>query len=161
MSKSMMRVVLLGLIALAVLVPGCARAGVLVAGEGYEILGQGAPPDGGSEAPLAFALREDAPASEIPAGLPEGAREALGAALAEGGTGLLVVISLGEKPSTGYRVAVESLELGEGGAGLVVTYRVEAPDPQAGGAPALTYPYIVLRVPGVDISPANVAFRAR
>jgi hypothetical protein len=114
----------------------------------------------GIESPIALAVRGDAPDSAIPDALPDDAREALRAALDQKDAGLLLVLFLGVKPSTGYRLEIVTIGWveGEDGEALQVTYREQRPDPEGGGAPALTYPYLIVRIPSVDVAPDRVIF---
>jgi hypothetical protein len=123
-------------------------------------LSRGAPPGAGGESPIALAVRGDAPDSVVPDALPDDAQEVLRAALDEKDAGLLLVLYIGVKPSTGYRVEIETIGWveGEDGEALQVTYREQHPDPEGGGAPALTCPYLIVRLPGVDIAPDRVVF---
>ena len=57
----------------------------------------------------------------------------------------LVIVALGEQPTGGYSVTIESIQL-DGGE-LAVTGKASAPGPDAVTTQALTYPYSAVTIP--------------
>ena len=57
----------------------------------------------------------------------------------------LVIVALGEQPTGGYSVTIESIQL-DGGE-LAVTGKASAPGPDAVTTQALTYPYSAVSIP--------------
>lgn len=106
------------------------------------------------------ALRAGSP---VPALLPDEAREALTKAVSVQDDALYLVVYVGRQPSSGYGVRIVTVAYRvEGGAGrLAVTYLIDRPDPNKGGASVITHPYVIARVRGVTVDPAAVTFQAQ
>jgi len=60
----------------------------------------------------------------------------------------LVIVALGEQPTGGYSVTIESIQLA--GGELAVTGKATAPGPDAVTTQALTYPYCAVSIPNTD-----------
>ncbi len=130
-----------------------------VATRAFDVVAAGAPMVAPDDArPLMVALRAGSPA---PALLPDEARQALTKAVGVQDDALYLVVYVGRQPSAGYGVRIVSVaQRVEGGvAKLAVTYLIDPPDPTKGNATVITHPYVIARVRGVSVDPANVTFQ--
>lgn len=116
----------------------------------YQVISQGEAPGGGGEAPMTLALRGE---SEIPDQLPEEVRQALRDSIREAPDATYILIYAGMKPSGGYAVEIKSIvtEQKAGKTNLVVNYDLIQPDPQAGAAAVITYPFVIARLEDIDL----------
>lgn len=139
---------------------GVGEATLAVGTVPFEVLAEGEPFVGQGRQPITLALRGDDPDRAVPDDLPDEAREALQRALARPDAALYLVVYAGVKPSSGYRVHIDSITTRDeaGREKLVVNYSLEEPRPDQGGATVLTYPFVIARVPGIDVGTEDVLF---
>lgn len=133
--------------------------GGLIATRAFDVVAMGAAFVAPDEAkPLMVALRAGSP---VPALLPDEARDALTKAVAVQDDALYLVVYVGREPSSGYSVRIVSVaqRVEAGVARLAVMYLIERPDPNKGAAAVITHPYVIARVRGVTVDPANVTFQ--
>ena len=125
----------------------------------FEVIAEGAPFDGPEKGPITLAVRADE-ARRPSIRLPDEVHSKLDADAQLHKPILYVMIFAGPVGSSGYRVRVESITKRDqaGRVRLTVAYRVEGPPPGAGAAAVITYPYVVVRVVGLDVDVRDVAF---
>ncbi len=122
----------------------------------FEVIAAGAPPVGQGSEPLTLAVRGDDTTRAVPASLPDEARSAFEALLADADPSLYLVIYGGVQPSSGYAVVIESITRVEGR--VTVTYRVTGPGPDEGAATVMTHPYVIIRLTEATFAPDAVVF---
>jgi hypothetical protein len=112
----------------------------------FEIIAQEESAISGGKTPVLLAVQGDAAEQSIPNELPAKARESLRQILIKKESALYIVVFDGPKPSTGYKVRINSItkQRENNGEHLVVNYSVDKP--ALGGGATITYPFVIAQV---------------